>query len=186
MAERADAVRNREVVLEAAIAALSEDADAGMVEIAARSGLGRSTVYRHFPTREALIAGVFDTVAAAERAAVRDALATVGGAADVLRALAVAIVGVGIEYRSVAVHAALRLDDELRHPSAEEPLLVWLTAQAASGRLVATLPPAWMYSVVHGTARAAVEDVQAGRRSVDEARELLGEVLVRAFCVDGS
>ncbi|WP_436700556.1 hypothetical protein [Nocardioides sp. BYT-33-1] len=34
--------------------------------------------------------------------------------------------------------------------------------------------------------RAAIEDVQAGGRSVDEAGELLGEVLVRAFCVDGS
>lgn len=56
---RADARRNRERVLEAARAAFAE---AGMAvpldEIAARAGVGPGTVYRHFPTKEALFEAV--------------------------------------------------------------------------------------------------------------------------------
>jgi AcrR family transcriptional regulator len=52
---RADARRNRERVLEAAREALAEHGlDAQMDDIAARAGVGVGTVYRHFPTKEAL------------------------------------------------------------------------------------------------------------------------------------
>jgi len=50
---RADAVASRERILEAA-AALAGDRRASMIEVAAAAGLGRSTLYRHFPTRQAL------------------------------------------------------------------------------------------------------------------------------------
>ena len=53
---RADARRNREAVLEAARAAFAEEGlEAQMDDIAARAGVGVGTVYRHFPTKEALI-----------------------------------------------------------------------------------------------------------------------------------
>ena len=52
---RADAVRNRARVLDAARAAFAEHgADAQMEEIARRAGVGVGTVYRHFPTKQAL------------------------------------------------------------------------------------------------------------------------------------
>jgi AcrR family transcriptional regulator len=52
---RADAARNRAKVLEAARAAFGEHgAEAQMDDIARRAGVGVGTVYRHFPTKEAL------------------------------------------------------------------------------------------------------------------------------------
>ncbi len=50
---RADAVASRERILEAA-AALAGDRRTSMVEVAAAAGVGRSTLYRHFPSRQAL------------------------------------------------------------------------------------------------------------------------------------
>ncbi|MEA2405577.1 MAG: hypothetical protein QOE08_2224, partial [Thermoleophilaceae bacterium] len=53
---RADARRNRASVLEAARAAFADAGlDAQMDDVAARSGLGVGTVYRHFPTKDALV-----------------------------------------------------------------------------------------------------------------------------------
>ena len=57
---RADAVRNRERVLEAAKAVFSEGgAETGLEAVARRAGVGIGTLYRHFPTREALFEAVY-------------------------------------------------------------------------------------------------------------------------------
>jgi AcrR family transcriptional regulator len=53
---RADARRNREKVLAAARAAFAEQGrDAQMDDVARRAEVGVGTVYRHFPTKEALL-----------------------------------------------------------------------------------------------------------------------------------
>ena len=58
---RADARRNREKVLAAARAVFAEDGvDAQMDDVARRAGLGVGTVYRHFPTKEALVNALSD------------------------------------------------------------------------------------------------------------------------------
>ena len=55
-AQRADAVRNRRRVLDAARAAFAERGmDAQVEDIARRAGVGVGTVYRHFPTKQDLI-----------------------------------------------------------------------------------------------------------------------------------
>jgi len=50
---RADAVATRARILDAA-ASLADDRRTSMIEIAAAAGVGRSTLYRHFPSRQAL------------------------------------------------------------------------------------------------------------------------------------
>ena len=57
---RADAVRNRERVLEAAKAVFSAGGpEASLEAVAKRAGVGIGTLYRHFPTREALFEAVY-------------------------------------------------------------------------------------------------------------------------------
>ena len=72
---RSDAERNRRLVLEAATQAFAQDGlDVGMAEIARRAGVGNATVFRRFPSKDALIEAIVDEkiaelLAAAERAA---------------------------------------------------------------------------------------------------------------------
>lgn len=57
---RADSLRNREQLLVAAKAAFAETgADAPLEEVARRAGVGIGTLYRHFPTRDALLVAVY-------------------------------------------------------------------------------------------------------------------------------
>lgn len=57
---RADSLRNRELLLSTAKTAFTEaGADLALEEIARRAGVGIGTLYRHFPTRSALLAGVY-------------------------------------------------------------------------------------------------------------------------------
>lgn len=69
---RTDALRNRERILEVAKEAFTRyGANASLDDIATTAGVGVGTLYRHFPTRDDLIAGVYRTevekLAAAER-----------------------------------------------------------------------------------------------------------------------
>ena len=57
---RADARRNRDRLLSAAVRAFSQDgADVTLDAIAKDAGVGIGTLYRHFPTREALIEAAY-------------------------------------------------------------------------------------------------------------------------------
>jgi AcrR family transcriptional regulator len=69
---RSDAQRNRERILEVAKEAFTRrGANASLDDIAKETGVGAGTLYRHFPTRDALIEAVYRTevekLAAAER-----------------------------------------------------------------------------------------------------------------------
>ena len=69
---RTDAQRNRERILEAAKESFTRSgANASLDDIAKEAGVGAGTLYRHFPTRDALIEAVYRTevgkLAAAEK-----------------------------------------------------------------------------------------------------------------------
>ncbi|MET8829034.1 TetR family transcriptional regulator [Streptomyces sp. NPDC004610] len=72
---RADAVRNRRLLMDAATAEFAENGmDASITRIAARAGVAKGTVFRHFDTKEQLLSEIFsdrleELVAAGERLA---------------------------------------------------------------------------------------------------------------------
>jgi AcrR family transcriptional regulator len=59
VALRTDAAKNRQHILRVAHDAFAESGDASLNMIAKRAGVGPGTLYRHFPTREALILAVY-------------------------------------------------------------------------------------------------------------------------------
>jgi AcrR family transcriptional regulator len=56
---RSDARENRARILDVALAELTRSADAPLSVIARKAGVGQGTLYRHFPTREALVLEVY-------------------------------------------------------------------------------------------------------------------------------
>ena len=69
---RADALRNRERILEVAKDAFTRSGEnISLDDVAKQAGIGAGTLYRHFPTRDALLEAVYRTevekLAAAER-----------------------------------------------------------------------------------------------------------------------
>ncbi len=56
---RADALANRNRIIDVARDTLAKDAKASMNSIAKAAGVGAGTLYRHFPTRESLVLGVY-------------------------------------------------------------------------------------------------------------------------------
>ncbi len=57
---RSDARENRARILDSARAAFAETGDISMNQIGQRAGVGAGTLYRNFPTREALVLAIYE------------------------------------------------------------------------------------------------------------------------------
>jgi serine phosphatase RsbU (regulator of sigma subunit) len=73
-ARRADALRNRERILDAADRLLEQSPSATIGDIAAAAGVSRSTIYRHFADRNRLVAAIAERPRAPSAEEIRDLL----------------------------------------------------------------------------------------------------------------
>lgn len=177
--QRSDFTRNERRIVDAAARLLSETPNAGMGEIASAAGLGRATLYRHFPTREALIAGMraeaYDAVAdVIERHRIAPGSAGMGRLVEELLA-------VGERYGIVF---ATPLDERAREEARrrfEEPLLALVERAQRDGELDPSVPPTWVLVALDGTLGGALRARAEGRIGSAEARRLVVRALLGGF-----
>ncbi|WP_105968069.1 TetR/AcrR family transcriptional regulator [Streptomyces geranii] len=81
---RADAARNRTRLLDAARVAFASEEPVSLKRIAQETGVGIATLYRHFPTREALVEAIYQQELA-QLCADAEALLATRGPDDALR-----------------------------------------------------------------------------------------------------
>jgi AcrR family transcriptional regulator len=142
---RADARRNRELLLAAAIDVFVEQGvDAPLEEVARRAGVGIATLYRRFPDRQALMRGVALLVL---QQVTREARAALASGPDGFRALA-RYLHRALDLRIAAVMPILdgrldmRADEELRRARDElAPLFDALVDRARDQGLRADVGP---------------------------------------------
>lgn len=79
---RADAVRNRDKILDAAAVTLARNADASLADIADASGLSRATAYRHFADIDAIKAALLEEAGEVGKVFLRDQLTPIFAEAD--------------------------------------------------------------------------------------------------------
>jgi AcrR family transcriptional regulator len=180
---RADAERNIAAILEAAIAVLSRTPDASMADVAAAAGVGRVTLYAHFPSRQALIGATVDHVLTQGRAALEAADLDRGPAEEALvRAIesAWAVLDRHISLYDLAeeqVGAHLRA----RHEPFLDRIERLVRRGQAEGAFRTDLPVAWLvttyYSLVHGAGREVTE----GRLAAADAPRLLAATILAAY-----
>ena len=171
---RADAARNVHRIVEVAARLLGENPNAGMGDVGAAAGVSRATVYRHFPTREALIGAIqAQAIEQSERALVACRLDE-GSAADALHRLCVAWLDVAERYAfaQLAVQPGAGLDDEARERRRHvlgDPLRALIERGQAAGEFAATLSTEWAVRVFGALLLAGARAVSDGTLSHDEA-----------------
>lgn len=111
---RADARRNRELILKAASEVfVGEGPDTPLEEVARRAGVGIATLYRNFASREALIRGVAHAKLTELGAAAEEALAGGEEPFEALRRFGHAALRMRIGAVLPALSGRIRIDEEL-------------------------------------------------------------------------
>ncbi|MCG5466610.1 TetR/AcrR family transcriptional regulator [Micromonospora sp. MED01] len=185
---RADAQQNVTKILDAAVACLSRNADASVSEIAKTAGVGRVTLYGHFPSRQALVDAAL-TRAIADGEHVLQALDLTGDPREALDALiksswllvaqATAVLEAAqatlAPGRVQELHAgpAQRVDDLIRRGQAD-------------GAFRADLPANWLTSVLHHVIHGAAIDVAKGRLESTDAARFISQTILAAYSKAGA
>jgi AcrR family transcriptional regulator len=153
-AQRADARRNRDKLLTAATAAFAEEGeDVPLETVAARASVGIGTLYRHFPSRDALIVAAYQhevdalCAAAPELLETQPADAALGAWADRFADYIATKRAMGNALRSAATDSPLFADTRERIIGA---LRLLLEAGAVDGTLRANVDPTDVMRLING------------------------------------
>lgn len=182
---RADAERNLAAILDAALRLLPARPDASMAEIASAAGVTRQTVYAHYDSREALLAGVADQALARTIAAIDAAAPEQGAPAEALDRLTAAW------WRNVGRHARVldalapafptSADVHRLHGSILDRLEALARRGQRSGDFDRQLDPAWLAAAFLGLMHTAAEEVAGDRLDRDRAEKSVRLSVRRLF-----
>jgi AcrR family transcriptional regulator len=177
--QRRDAVANRQAVIDAAAVVLTENPDAGIAEIAEHSGLGRTTLYRHFANREALFEGLIEEVLSQGNAGIEAAVERDSDIRAVLRAAARMNVDLGMRYQFLFARQST-MKPAMQRASREDgdALSEYLAAARERGEISTEQPLRWLMATQLAISLAMIGDLLAGRIERAHAASLLGETLI--------
>jgi TetR/AcrR family transcriptional regulator, mexCD-oprJ operon repressor len=185
---RADARRNIEAILDAAVACLARDPEASVVEVAAAAGVGRVTLYGHFRTRAELVdAALLSTIERADQ--ILDATDTAGDPVDALTRLVASSWQIVSQFRNILLAAQRELPAE-RVRGVHDRILRRIQSLIERGQRTGVfrtdLPKRWLVSTAFSLMHGAAEDAAAGRLKVDQAAGLITATLLAAFTPPGA
>jgi TetR/AcrR family transcriptional regulator, mexCD-oprJ operon repressor len=182
-ARRADAEQNTARILDAAAACLSRSTTASVGEIAQAAGLGRVTVYGHFPSREALVEATLARLLE-QGETVLAGLDLTGDPRQALRALIesswrlIADAGAVLEAAQSALPPGRIRELHAKQAGRVEALI---RRGQSEGSFRADLPATWLVSVLYHLLKGAAADVASGRLDPADAPRLIVATVLAAY-----
>jgi AcrR family transcriptional regulator len=181
---RADAERSIAAILDAGLVCFSRNADASVAEVARAAGVGRVTLYGHFPSREALMDAVL-AHAIRQANTVLDAEAIDHGpASDALSRLIRSSWRVVDHHRSLlaAAHRDLPPARIRQHHDQTMARVERLIARGQDeGDFRTDLPRPWLVATFYSLMHGAAEEVDAGRLDPAQAPGVLAATILAAL-----
>ena len=182
-ARRADARRNEEKILEAAVDCLSRNPQASASEIAHAAGVGRVTLYGHFSSREALVEAALTRVLD-EGDEILGKLDLAGDPREALRSVIEASWLLMAQASAVleAARASLppgRIRELHAKPAQRVEALVRRGQSEKAFR--ADLPATWLANVLHYVMKGAAVDVSKGLLDRADAPRFISETVLAAY-----
>jgi TetR/AcrR family transcriptional repressor of mexCD-oprJ operon len=180
---RADAEHNTARILDAAAACLSRSTTASMAEIAQAAGLGRVTLYGHFPSREALIEATLARLLE-QGEAVLAGLDLTGDPRQALRTLIESSWRLIADADAVlqAAQSALppgRIRELHAKPGQRVEALI--RRGQAEGAFRTDLPATWLVSVLYHVLKGAAADLASGRLDQSDAPRFIVATILAAY-----
>ena len=181
---RADAERSIAAILDAASMCFIEQPQASMAAIARAAGVGRVTLYAHFPSREVLLETVLDRTIAKAGEVMRQATPDEGPALEAFRRL-LRTAWQELDHHRQLFDLAQRELGSVRLRERHREVVDHVEGLLARGREEGTvrtdLPLSWLVTTVYSLLHAAAEDVNAGQLRSDEAPGVLEATLLPAL-----
>lgn len=182
--KRSDALRNREVVLEVGLSILGQNPHLSMQEIATASGLGRTTIYRHFADRDELLDAVLGKVIERTRERASAVQVADRDPANVIRDLAAIMLEDCFAYGPLIANRSINSRAiQASRETPESPIRQFLEVAAANGWIRGDLPVGWLHITFQAMPMQALDEVRAGRLTESEAHVLVADSLISILCV---
>lgn len=181
-AVRADAQRNIDAILQAAEVRLSQDPETSVAEIARSAGVGRVTLYGHFPTRAELVAAVFAQILTDSEQTL-DTVDTEGDPTDALRRLIAASWRIVHRFSAILTAAERELGANAvrgHHVEHLDRISALLERGRDAGAFRDDVPLPWLATVCMTLMHTAAGEVDAGRLSEQEAEHAVIETILGA------
>jgi AcrR family transcriptional regulator len=181
---RADAERNISAILDAALVCFIEQPQASMAAIARTAGVGRVTLYAHFPSRDVLLEAVLDHTITQASAVIETAAPDEGPAVDALGRLLRISWHLLDRHRRLFEIARRELDPAVlrrHHDQAMGHVEKLLIRGRQEGAFRTDLPLNWLVTTVYSLLHAAVADVNIGHLSPNTAADVLEATLLPAL-----
>lgn len=179
-AKRADAVRNRDGILDAALELFLENPRANMAEIAAAAGVGRVTLYGHFASRKELMDALFErTIAQAEEQLYK--LDLRGDPMTALERLVASSWRIVDAFHRLLAAVELELSpDRIRehHHKPMQRVTQLITRGRKEGRFRSDQPVRWQTACFYSLLHAGATEVRTGRLAEAEAQSVIAASIV--------
>ena len=172
----------RDAIIEAAFAVLNKNPSAALADVAARAGVGRATLHRHFASREDLMRALAKIAAKEMDDAVEAACADATSYSEVARLALQALIPLGDRHGFLALEAFSE-DAEMQAEYAREQKETAEMVDAAKGEgLFDTgVPTSWIVQAFDSLMYAGWESVKAGETTHDQAAALAWRTLIHGL-----